>query len=143
MLTEKARDQFPNNYQRLAEGLLERTAETSARLKALTSFWKASPTRWQTRHVCRKAILTERLDVAVDYLTERGYEAIGKPVRMGYVLHTSNCPYHHISEKQPDAVRNGYATGRVAAERRPAPHRPTSAKGDETCSYLIPDRTAS
>ena len=72
----------------------------------------------------RKAILRNGLDVAVDYLTERGYEAHWEDSADGYVLHTSNCPYHHISESNPALCEMDLRLVASLLGRRPAPDRP-------------------
>ena len=42
--------------------------------------------------------MPERLDCVVSYLNTHGYNAQWETHDEGYVLRTTNCPYHHIAE---------------------------------------------
>lgn len=81
----------------------------------------------------------ERLDVAVRYLNDRGYEAHWEQNSDGYVLFTSNCPYHHMSSDNPRLCEMDLRL--VSSLLSVVPRRITHVtEGDETCSYLIPTR---
>ncbi len=82
--------------------------------------------------------LAERLDVAVEYLSDRGYDAFWEENDEGYVLHTSNCPYHRISEGSASLCDLDLRL--VASLLGVVPRRLSHvAQGGATCSYLIPE----
>jgi predicted ArsR family transcriptional regulator len=135
-LTDKAREYFPNNYQRLAEGLLDQLQ------KYLPPDGVNVILEGVADHMAQDASIPagnidERLDVAVQYLTDRGYEARWEHNTNGYVLFTSNCPYHQISGDNPRLCELDLRL--VASLLSVVPRRITHVTdGDATCSYLIP-----
>ncbi len=140
MLTDKAREQFPNNYQQLAEGLLEQMQ------KHLPPAGVNVILEGVADHMAGEACIpegdiTERLDAAVNYLTERGYDAYWDQGVDGYVLYTSNCPYHQMSEHNTTLCEMDLRL--VSSLLSVVPRRITHViAGDETCSYLIPMQKA-
>ncbi len=135
-LTAKAHDHFPNNYQRLAEGLLD---ELQKHLppEGVNVILEGVADHMADDASMPEGNIAERLDVAVEYLSERGYEARWEQCADGYVLFTSNCPYHHISEDNPMLCELDMRL--VASLLSVVPRRITHVPdGDETCSYLIP-----
>ena len=134
-LTEKARETFPNNYQRLAEGLL---SELQKHLPAegVNVILEGVADQMACDVVLPGGKLADRLDCAVEYLTERGYEAEWEQQSDGFVLHTSNCPYHRISGH--NAMLCEMDLRLVSSLLGIVPRRITHVSaGDETCSYLI------
>jgi len=135
-LTEKAREYFPNNYQRLAEGLLE---ELQKRLppEGVNVILEGVADQMADEAFIPEGKFADRLDAVVDYLTERGYEAHWERSAEGYVLCTSNCPYHHISQDMPMLCEMDMRL--VSSLLSVVPRRLSHmTEGDETCSYLIP-----
>ena len=58
----------------------------------------------------------------------------------GYVLHTSNCPYHHLKLGEGSASLCDLDLRLVASLLGVVPRRLSHvAHGGETCSYLIPE----
>jgi predicted ArsR family transcriptional regulator len=138
-LTDKAREHFPNNYQRLAEGLLE---ELQKHLppEGVNVILEGVANQMAEEAYIPEGELTDRLDVAVDYLTDKGYEAHWEQSTDGYVLFTSNCPYHHISERNVALCEMDMRL--ISSLLSVVPRRITRVvDGDETCSYLIPEKT--
>ena len=138
-LTDKAREHFPNNYQRLAEGMLE---ELQKHLppEGVNVILEGVADQMAAEAYIPEGALTDRLDVAVDYLTDRGYEAHWEQNPDGYMLFTSNCPYHHISEHNLALCEMDMRL--ISSLLGIVPRRITRVvDGDETCSYLIPDKT--
>ena len=136
VLTEKARDQFPNNYQRLAEGLLE---ELQKHLppQGVNVILEGVADQMAGEALIPDGTLTDRLDAAVEYLSVRGYEAHWEQCQDGYVLSTSNCPYHHISENNVMLCELDMRL--ISSLLSVVPRRISHVtEGDETCSYLIP-----
>lgn len=135
-LTGRAHDYFPNNYQRLAEGLLEQLQ------KYLPPDGVNVILEGVADHMARdveipKGDMNARMDVVVEYLTERGYEANWEQNDEGYVLYTANCPYHQISGDNPRLCDLDMRL--VSSLLNVVPRRISHvSNGDETCSYLIP-----
>lgn len=137
-LTGRAHDYFPNNYQRLAEGLLEQLK------KYLPADGVNVILEGVADHMALDADMPsgdmhERLDAAVRYLTERGYDARWEPKDDGYILFTSNCPYHQLSGENPHLcdLDMRLVSSLLSVVPRRVSHVP---EGDDTCSYLIPGR---
>ena len=138
-LTDKAREHFPNNYQRLAEGLLE---ELQKRLppEGVNVILEGVADQMAVEACIPEGDLMDRLDIVVDYLTDRGYEAHWEQSADGYVLFTSNCPYHHISEHNMSLCEMDMRL--ISSLLSVVPRRITHmTDGDETCSYLIPEKS--
>lgn len=135
-LTDKAHEVFPHNYQRLAEGLLQ---ELQKHLppEGVNVILEGVADHMAQEADVPQGDIGERLDAAVDYLTERGYEAHWEPSADGYVLFTSNCPYHHISGNniQLCELDIRLVSSLLSVVPRRLAH---AAHGDETCSYFIP-----
>ena len=136
-LTDKAREHFANNYQRLAEGLLEELQKHLPPAGVNVILEGVADQMAQEAYI-PEGELTDRLNVAVDYLTDRGYEARWEQGADGYVLYTSNCPYHHISEHNMALCEMDMRL--ISTLLSVVPRRITHmTDGDETCSYLIPE----
>ena len=80
--------------------------------------------------------MTERLDRAVAFLNSQGYVASWEPDEQGYLLHTCNCPYETLAEKNQELcqmdlsfVRNlvGHEVQRVSRV----------IEGAASCAYLV------
>lgn len=139
-LTHKAQAVFPNNYQQLANGLLDElrkhlpTSQVNVILEGVADQWAIAA------HIPDLPI-HERLDLTVDYLTTQGYEAHWEAQPEGYLLHTANCPYHQIVESHDSLC--GMDMRLIAQLLGVIPRRLAyMPAGDETCSYFIPAQTA-
>jgi predicted ArsR family transcriptional regulator len=135
-LTDKAFAQFPNNYQRLATGLLQgmrrhlHTDHINVILEDVADLMVMDAS-------IPRASVEQRLAMAVDYLTRQGYEAYWEPADGGYTLFTSNCPYHHIA--QGEATLCEMDMRLVAGLLGAAPRRLSHVlAGDTACAYFIP-----
>ncbi len=136
-LTEKALEHFPNNYQQLAGGLLEQLRKRLPPA-GVNVILEGVADQMAGDACIPVGNLTERLDAAVAYLTERGYEAHWEQSVGGYVLYTSNCPYHHITESNPMLCEMDLRL--VSSLLSVVPRRITHmTEGDNSCSYLIPE----
>ncbi|HVU11816.1 MAG TPA: ArsR family transcriptional regulator [Phototrophicaceae bacterium] len=139
-LTEKALEYFPNNYQQLAEGLLEQLRKQLPPA-GVNVILEGVADQMAGDACIPGGNLSERLDAAVGYLTERGYEARWEQSADGYVLYTSNCPYHHITEGNPmlcDLDLRLVSSLLSVVPRRIA----HMTEGGDSCSYLIPEAHA-
>jgi predicted ArsR family transcriptional regulator len=136
-LTEKAHSHFPNNYQRLAQGLL-RELEKHIPPDGVNVILESVAQQMAHDACIPQVPMPERLTMAVEYLSNHGYEAAWEHSDSGFVLHTVNCPYH-------SAASGGVALCEmdmrlVASLLGVVPRRLSRiGAGDESCSYHIPD----
>lgn len=135
-LTDKAQEQFPNNYQRLAEGLLEQL-QKHLPPAGVNVILEGVADEMAQQACIPEGSITERLDAVVAYLSGRGYDAYWDEKDDGYVLYTSNCPYHQMSEQNHTLCEMDMRL--ISSLLSVVPRRITHvANGDETCSYHIP-----
>jgi predicted ArsR family transcriptional regulator len=140
MLTEQAQGFFPSNYQRLAVGLLE---QIRAQLppQHVNVILEGVAGSMASEAQIPNVPLAQKMDLAVEYLNSRGYKARWEKSDGGYVLHTSNCPYHEIAKTNDtlcDMDMRLIATLMGIVPRRIA----HVIEGDHTCAYMIPEHTA-
>jgi len=135
-LTEKAINQFPNNYQRLAEGLLQSIREKLPPSDVNVIIEGVAENMAQQAQI-PDLPLQQRLDVVVKYLDEQGYSAHWEPCAEGFTLYTTNCPYHKIAETDHTLCEMDIRL--VAALLGVVPRRVGHImNGDLGCAYLIP-----
>lgn len=136
-LTDKAQEHFPNNYQLLASSLLDQLSRhlppdgVNVILEGVACTMAAS-----ADVPC--VPMDERLDFVVDYLSQHGYNASWETGADGYILHTTNCPYHHITNRENLSMCD--MDMRLIAELLGVVPRRISrvSDGDAACSYMIP-----
>lgn len=139
-LTEKAVDLFPNNYRNLAEGLLLQLKTQLPKPEVNVILEAVAGQIANDAHI-DDAPLHTQLNQVVEYLTTQGYNASWENGEKGYILHTSNCPYHHLVEAhtelcQMDLHMISTLLGGIVPRR--IGHL---AEGGESCAYLIPERS--
>ncbi len=135
-LTEKARANFPNNYQRLAAGLLQEIQKQLPKDRVNVIIEGVAANLAQQANI-PPLPMHERLEIVVAYLSENGYEANWESANAGFVLHTSNCPYHQIAKDTPALCEMDMRL--VATLLGVVPRRLShKAEGDSHCSYFIP-----
>ncbi len=135
-LTEQAYAQFPNNYQRLATSLLQ----------GMRRHLPADHINVILEDVAGSMVvdanippvpIEQRLDMTVDYLTRQGYEASWEPSDGGFLLCTSNCPYHQVARSEHALCEMDMRL--VAGLLGVVPRRMSHVmSGDNTCMYFIP-----
>lgn len=138
-LTEKAKEHFPNNYQQLAANLIEQIHRQLPPESVNVIFEGVAVQMAQTAHIPATSLI-QRLEMVVDYLNDQGYEAHWEQAQDGYILHTSNCPYHHIAQMHPAHNHSlCYMDMRLIASLLGAVPRRIAhmTEGDSSCSYLI------
>lgn len=136
-LTDKARDYFPNNYQRLAAGLL-RQIQAQLPPEGVNVILEGVAAEMAAEAQISDAPMQERLQQVVTYLNEHGYNADWEPVDGGYVLHTANCPYHQISQQTDTLCHLDMRL--VASLLGVVPRRISRiSEGESSCAYLIPE----
>lgn len=135
-LTDKACEHFPQNYQRLAAGLIsqiERHLPPEGVNVIIEGVADSLAEDVQLQHLPFK----ERLERVVTYLSEQGYQAHWEESAQGYILHTTNCPYHEIAHASDTLC--GMDMRLVSQLLGVVPRRLTRiAEGDASCAYLIP-----
>ncbi len=135
-LTERAADQFPNNYQGLASGLLEqlRSQLPATQVNAILN---GVAEAMAEKAMVPDAPLETRLDHAVAYLDQHGYTASWAQNGQGLILSITNCPYEQVSCSNPELCKmdKRLVDSLVGMTTRRISHQ---IDGDEACSYLIP-----
>lgn len=138
-LTAKALRLFPNNYQNLAASLLD---QIRAKLppQQVNVIMEGVAEDMALSAQVRGLTMPERLHSAVNYLNDNGYQAYWETLGDGYILRTTNCPYHQLSQTT-DALCT--MDMRLIASMLGAIPRVMSrvSNGDNSCAYFIPDMT--
>jgi len=100
-LTEHAFEHFPHNYQELMNALLAQLKSSLPPPQVnviLDHVADHMVSQAQAPNSPINSIPLEiRLDHAVEYLNNHGYEASWERDGDGFVLHTHNCPYHKVA----------------------------------------------
>jgi predicted ArsR family transcriptional regulator len=135
-LTEKAQTYFPNNYERLAAGLLDQLRKTLP-TSNVNVILEGVADQLALGAYIPDVPFEERLDLVVVYLNENGYEACWETTADGYVLHTSNCPYHQIAKT--DSALCTMDMRLIGQLLNVVPRRVEHINdGDSRCSYFVP-----
>lgn len=135
-LTEKARELAPNNYQQLLHHLLHEI-ERQLPVQSVNVIFEGIADTMAVQARLPNVSFEERMDLAVSYLNQHGYNASWEKSVDGIILHTRNCPYHHLSKTTDvlcamDMRLMAALTGRI-------PRRiSTISQGESSCAYLIP-----
>ncbi|MBK9749968.1 MAG: ArsR family transcriptional regulator [Chloroflexi bacterium] len=138
-LTEKAKDLFPNNYQRLAASLLTELQKQLPK-DSINVILEGVADTMAHEAVVPNLPLVDRLDAVVDYLNQNGYEANWERADDGFLLTTSNCPYHGLGDESGTLCQMDMRL--ISSLLGIVPRRITHVSdGDATCSYLIPVMT--
>ena len=136
-LTQKASAHLPNNYQQLALLTIEKIraslpdAQVNVILEGVADMMAG--------HACIDSDLPlpRRLEKVTCYLNDHGYEAYVEAASNGFMLFTRNCPYHHISHRDPALCQMDMRL--IASMLGVVPRMMAKiAGGDEACSYFIP-----
>jgi predicted ArsR family transcriptional regulator len=135
-LTEKATAQFPNNYQRLAVGLLQELKDHLPP-EGVNVILEGVASQMAQEAEIPAGPIENRLDMAADYLNSRGYEARWEAEGQDFVLYTSNCPYHQAAEDNLSLCDMDLRL--VASLLQVVPRRISHVmSGDPVCAYRIP-----
>jgi DeoR family transcriptional regulator, suf operon transcriptional repressor len=129
---------FPNNYKRLAEGLLVQLAQSLPN-NQVNVIIEGVADAMATEANIPNGTLAQRLDAVIDYLNAHGYDATWETLpEKGYLLHTRNCPYHALAKTNDTlcAMDMQLIAKMLGVVPRLSSHM---AQGDETCSYFIPE----
>lgn len=136
MLTDKAKEHFPNNYQPLTNALLEQITLQFSEPQVNVILEGVAGRMAQNAQI-PDGLLPQKLDRVVQYLNTHGYNAQWQSHPEGYVLETTNCPYHHITTANPMLCEMDMRL--VASLLGVVPRlMARSSRGDDKCAYLIP-----
>lgn len=135
-LTPKAKEQFPGNYHQLAAGLLDELCRRLPESGVNVILEGVADQLAQQADIPVEGF-EERLHCVVEYLTRQGYEARWETSEDGYILHTTNCPYHQLGDRTTLLCTMDMRL--IASLLGVVPRRIKHvAEGDDTCSYLLP-----
>lgn len=134
-LTPQAEAHFPNNYQRLVVSLLAELRKTLP-ADGVNVLLEGIAEQWASELDLSGLPLDRRMDAAVEYLNGQGYRASWERSDEGVILHTTNCPYHMVSDQNVSLCDMDMRL--VASLAGSVPRRLSRMKtGDDSCSYLI------
>lgn len=135
-LTNQGDSIFPNNYQDLTTKLLAQM-DVALPVSQVNVIIEGIADEMAREANVPAGTLDQRVRSVVDYLNKHGYEARSEYTQDGYILHTSNCPYHQVAQKTDTLCKMDM---RLISQMLGVVPRLMShiADGDETCSYLIP-----
>lgn len=137
-LTDKALEYFPSNYQTLAASLLSQI-KASLPPEQVNVILEGVADQMVATVPALNLPLEQRLDCVVTYLNDQGYEARWEKSAEGYVLHTSNCPYHKVVAEHEELCIMDMRL--IAGLVGIVPRRIARVLDrDESCTYLIPVR---
>ncbi len=137
-LTERGLAQFPNNYPDLAKNLLKQIKATLPSQQVNVIIEGVADTMADDVDISDCKTFRERLDKVVDYLNQHGYEAEWHSHDDGFVLTTTNCPYHQVAQDDQTLCQMDM---RLISQMLGIVPRLLSriSDGDESCAYLIPN----
>lgn len=138
-LTERGNAQFPNNYPDLATNLLKQIKATLAPQQVNVIIEGVADNMAANANISDCKNIQERLDKVVIYLNEHGYEARWDIHTDGFVLTTTNCPYHSMAHDDQTLCQLDM---RLISQMLGIVPRLLSrvSDGDDSCAYLIPNR---
>lgn len=140
-LTAQALEHFPNNYKSLAETLL---IQLQAKLPTdgVNVIMQGVAESMAAHADISGNSMKDRVAAAVQYLNEHGYNARWEKEDEGYVLYTTNCPYHQLA--QTDHTLCGMDMRLVSAMVGTVPRMVSRiSEGANHCAYLFPDTVRS
>ncbi len=134
-LTDKASRVLPRNYQRLADALLQRIAEPSS--SPVNVIFEGIGSQLAGGTTFQSGSWENRLDGVLQHLNKQGYVASYERTYDGYILHTSNCPYHEIAQHNSHLCQIDMYY--IATLLGVIPRRLSFLMDEsERCSYFIP-----
>lgn len=135
-LSNKAREQFPSNYQHIFCALLDEIRDQLSP-NGVNVLLEGVTTRWTQQAAIGNVPMYDRMNLVVEYLNQHGYDAQWESAPNGFILHTTNCPYHAVASQ--DDILCEMDLRLVASLLNVVPRRLSHiTAGDTSCSYLIP-----
>ncbi len=139
ILTDAALAHFPNNYQPLINHLLEHLSNSLSG-NEINVLFEGVADKMAANAAIPNLSIVERLNYVVQYLNEHGYNAYWEDHDEGFVLYTTNCPYHQVA--QENRMLCDMDMRLVSSLLGIAPRLLSRlSDGGSTCSYFIPCKT--
>ncbi|MEP7285124.1 MAG: hypothetical protein ABI947_05075 [Chloroflexota bacterium] len=139
-LTEKAMEHFPNNYQNLAENLLNQIKATLTPPQVNVIIEQIADSMVANAGL-HNLSFDVRMDHVVEYLNKQGYDAQWEACPEGYILRTRNCPYRNLASDHEELC--GLDSRLITGLTGVIPRRlGRIVEHDESCAYLIPIKRA-
>lgn len=137
LLTAKAEELFPRNYENLARAVLDEI-KSSLDTREINVVFEGVANRMLTdapRPIAGESV-EARLDRAVKFLNEKGYVARWERCPEGIVVHTCNCPFDGIADQHRElcAVDLTLVSTVMGLTLRRVRYL---AEGDDSCAYLL------
>ncbi|MEM6526735.1 MAG: winged-helix domain-containing protein [Chloroflexota bacterium] len=138
-LTEQAHTHLPSNYRHLTNRLLNQLQQQLRPPTINVIFEGIAMEMAAEAHIDELDQLStgERFRAITAYLTDQGYEAEWEETPEGYLLHTSNCPYHDIVSGNDHLCEMDMQLITLLAGAVPRRLSLVSC-GETTCSYFFP-----
>lgn len=137
-LTNHGSSFFPNNYQQMTGELIKQMTSTLPNT-TVNVILEGIATDMAEEAEVPPGSLADRLESVVYFLNKKGYDARWEKDTNGYILHTQNCPYHHIAQDNSNLCELDMKL--ISKMLGVVPRLQSRiSTGDETCSYLIPDK---
>jgi predicted ArsR family transcriptional regulator len=135
-LTAQGESFFPNNYKGLASALITNLQKSLPKDTFNVILQGVADSMAQSANIPASATIADRLEAVVAYLNAHGYIAHVEATQDGYLLHTSNCPYHNVNHENALCAMDMRL---IATMLGVVPRLVASiAQGDTSCSYFIP-----
>lgn len=135
-LTERAQQHFPNNYRNLVANLLKHMQQQLPP-EGVNVILEGVAESMAAEADVMDAPLEDRLEAAVVYLNEQGYQAHFEKTDDNFVLYTTNCPYHDLSQTTDSLCSMDMRL--ISTLIGVVPRKISRvADGDPVCAYLIP-----
>lgn len=135
-LTEKAREHLPTNYPQLTLGVIQEIRKQLSSNGVNVILEGVADNMAMAANIPPMP-LEQRLSAVIQYLNELGYEAHWESADSGYLLHTSNCPYHSISVYDNSLCHMDMRLITQLVGVVPRRHSRIS-DGETSCSYFFP-----
>ena len=135
-LSERGMNYFPNNYKNLARALLHRI-QTTLPEDSINVIMEGVANDLADAVQLNEQTLEYRLDAAVAYLNEHGYDAKVAPTQGGYIIKTHICPYSDITSGSQNLCHMDLRL--ISSIIGVVPRMTTRiSDGDDLCTYFIP-----
>jgi DeoR family transcriptional regulator, suf operon transcriptional repressor len=134
-LTDKAHEQFPNDYQTLVKNLIGQMKATLPP-PSVNVIMEGAADQMIVQANVPETTIERRLDYVVEYLNQHGYEASWQPCPDGFILSTRNCPYHQVAIEHGElcVMDMRLISGLVGSVPRMLGR---IAENHDSCDYLI------
>jgi predicted ArsR family transcriptional regulator len=143
-LTEAAQDHLPSNYQHLIINLIERLEQQlePTQVNVIFEGIADSMAAKVDLSLLERLETHQRLEAVAEYLNSHGYDATWEHSERGFLLHTSNCPYHEVAKENDVLCQMDLRL--ISALMGIVPRRQSLVScGEATCSYLFPHESTS